>query len=1496
MRYALLIALSLFAQIASAYTYTCPAGKECVQMQPTQWCHQIFAASCVSPAASNQCPEVTSSGFVGGRSYEQQTTASIQSAICGGAGYTAGIIIGPAATEYFPGDPSAVSWKYQLWSARMWHPADPPGSNGSIATWQYYAYRNWYCPAGWNSTFEYINGYAVWHCEHTRVSACEGNCPTQNPVRPFAQEKRLTVADFSGGGGLDVVRRYNNQSRYPADPQAASMLGPRWSTNWESRLEPNGASNVRVLRPDGTQIQFSLSGGLWSPWQGETSTLAAVAGAPEGTAAWLFRDRNDRVEAFAADGRLLYVEQRDGSRFDLQYDTNSRLQRVTDRDGRSIDFEWGTIYDGTVARFTRLVGVTTPDGSEITYHYEPAYGRLESVADPTSTRATYLYNEPALSTYTREDKYYTITGILDPSGQRYSTYRYDANGLVTESGLAGGAGINTFTLGSNYVDIVSSEGVERRVFSLIAGAQRVTQITRRACTGCAVLYSSTFGYDANGYRNRITDFNGNTTNITYDSRGRQMLRVEAANTAQQRTVETDWHTEFNQPLERRIKNVQGALISRQTFTLDTDGNVLASSEIDPVSGASRTTTHTYDPDGRILTTNGPRTDISDLTTYTYYPSDDATCASAPTTCPHRKGDLQTVTNAAGQVAQYLRYDGAGRLLESVDPNGVYTTLTYHPRGWLTSRTVGGLTTSITYDAVGQVIKTTQPDGSFVAYTYDAAHRLTGIADNLGNRIDYTLDAAGNRTAEATKDAAGVLKRSLTRVYDQLGRLSQSIDAMGAITQQTYDANGNADLGTDALGRGTDQDVDPLNRLKKSLRDVGGVAANTGYAYDAQDNLTEVTDPNGLKTHYSYNGLNDLTQLSSPDTGTTTYTYDAAGNRLSQTDARGIATNYSYDALNRLTDIAYPDAALNVHFSYDLAAGACAAGEQSAVGRLSGFTDASGNTALCYDPLGRLTRKQQTTAGIALTTTYAYAANGRLAQMTTPGGMIVSYGYDSAGRISGIDTQLPGEPSASAVIGDVHYLPFGPIDQITFGNGRIQTRSYDANYAIDQVSSTGANGLSLDFAVDAVGNLTQVTSGAAGNLLAYDGVDRLTEVKQLNNDLIEAFAYDATGNRTAHTDSAGITPYSYTAGSHRLSAVGTTTRSLDAAGNTTAIGGTTFTYDARNRLSAATVAGQTTQYQYNARGERVSKAGTASTIFVYDEAGHLLGEYASDGSVRAEYVWLGDLPVAIRTTNNTLAYLEPDHLGTPRGVIDPTRDVAIWQWPLLGNAFGDAAPITDPDGDSVAFNLNLRFPGQYFDAETGLHYNYYRDYEAGTGRYVESDPIGLAAGMATYGYVGGNPVNSIDLYGLDGQNWRPPVIPVAPAPAPSSPVRGPISALAVVCASNPIACAVVLCAIPNSTSACDTIYRTPQCDNEDKPCPPCRFSDGTIVPVGTIGYRLDRVPPSKPHYPYPGDHFNLFRVNQNPNNCQCFWQPAGAADGSGGLPPPIGSIPIQPFMN
>ena len=110
------------------------------------------------------------------------------------------------------------------------------------------------------------------------------------------------------------------------------------------------------------------------------------------------------------------------------------------------------------------------------------------------------------------------------------------------------------------------------------------------------------------------------------------------------------------------------------------------------------------------------------------------------------------------------------------------------------------------------------------------------------------------------------------------------------------------------------------------------------------------------------------------------------------------------------------------------------------------------------------------------------------------------------------------------------------------------------------------------------------------------------------------------------------------------------------------------------------------------------------------------------------------------------HIEPDHLGSPRKVIDPSRGTALWDWPILGNAFGTAAANDDADGDGNATALNLRFPGQQYDAATGLHYNYFRDYDPSTGRYVESDPIGLNGGVSTHGYVLGRPITRVDPRG------------------------------------------------------------------------------------------------------------------------------------------------------
>jgi RHS repeat-associated protein len=151
----------------------------------------------------------------------------------------------------------------------------------------------------------------------------------------------------------------------------------------------------------------------------------------------------------------------------------------------------------------------------------------------------------------------------------------------------------------------------------------------------------------------------------------------------------------------------------------------------------------------------------------------------------------------------------------------------------------------------------------------------------------------------------------------------------------------------------------------------------------------------------------------------------------------------------------------------------------------------------------------------------------------------------------------------------------------------------------------------------------------------------------------------------------------------------------------------------------------------------------------------------------QMIWLDGLPVGVMVGATPgvaakLHYIQADALGTPRVIIDPVRDVAVWRWDLSGEAFGDSAPNQDPDGDATPFVFDLRFPGQRYDAASGLNYNYFRDYDAATGRYVESDPIGLGGGINTYGYVGGNPMTGTDRRGL------------AAASAPTMPGYQPIN--------------------------------------------------------------------------------------------------------------------------
>lgn len=242
----------------------------------------------------------------------------------------------------------------------------------------------------------------------------------------------------------------------------------------------------------------------------------------------------------------------------------------------------------------------------------------------------------------------------------------------------------------------------------------------------------------------------------------------------------------------------------------------------------------------------------------------------------------------------------------------------------------------------------------------------------------------------------------------------------------------------------------------------------------------------------------------------------------------------------------------------------------------------------------------------------------------------------------------------------------------------------------------------------------------------------------------SYLYDADGNRSQQTVNSVLTSYTYGTTNNRLTKVNTTGWSYDADGSLTKDGTFTYSYDDSERLSTVTKSGLAVNYLYNGLGQRAEKTinGT-STVFIYDEAGHLLGEYTPSGTLIAEHIWLNDRPIAVITPTGTY-YVHTDQLNTPRYITNASKQL-VWEW--LSDPFGTSAPNQNPSGLGT-FTYNLRFPGQYYDAESGNNYNYFRDYDPSIGRYIESDPVGLVGGFNTFIYGLNNPPRYKDPLGLD----------------------------------------------------------------------------------------------------------------------------------------------------
>jgi RHS repeat-associated protein len=546
------------------------------------------------------------------------------------------------------------------------------------------------------------------------------------------------------------------------------------------------------------------------------------------------------------------------------------------------------------------------------------------------------------------------------------------------------------------------------------------------------------------------------------------------------------------------------------------------------------------------------------------------------------------------------------------------------------------------------------------------------------------------------------------------------------------------------------------------------------------------------------------------------------------DPPHLGESIKYDAENRLTLIDFPSDT-DISYSYD----SCVNGK----GRLCSVTDQAGSSSYEYTVKGQLAKETKNLLGVNYVTQYGYDMNGNLTSIVYPGGRSVTYGYNyAANRVSSV------QQNGGNVASGIAYEPFGGLKSLTYGNGLTRSVGYDSQYRLSTLQTGGVQNLTYGF--DGNGNITAITdnlNGGNSKTYGYDALDRLSSAAGPWGSI--GWSYDPVGNRLTQTDSSGTATYNYQSGSNRISGISgaeNTSYSLDANGNATAASGSGYTYNQNQRLIHAAAA-QSADYLYNAQGQRAIKTvGGQVTVYHYDQAGHLLAETDANGTVQVDYLHLDGQPLAKIDATGT-SYIHPDHLGTPQLMTD-SQGAVVWQ--IQARPFGDSPTITGTQ------TLNLRFPGQYYDAESGLHQNWFRDYQPNLGRYVEADPIGLRGGdLNLFGYAKNNPVYYYDLVGKNSEAIRwgmwgtitiGAILTTIPEPSTTAIGLTMLGGVALTIAGD-----------------------TPRCNEK---CPPCE-----PYPVGTLGYQGPEVH-SRGRYAGKS-HYHLFIVEQIPSTCQCIWKEA-----------------------
>ncbi len=677
-------------------------------------------------------------------------------------------------------------------------------------------------------------------------------------------------------------------------------------------------------------------------------------------------------------------------------------------------------------------------------------------------------------------------------------------------------------------------------------------------------------------------------------------------------------------------------------------------------------------------------------------------------------------------SERFRYDEQGRLFET---SGYRTDI--------------AAPTRVDWKSEAHESRISFPDGGELAVlALDANRRPTRIQADGQAPIDLRYDGRG-RLAAASRGADEVRFQ-----YDRAGRMSRASNNKPA-----------------SVGAGHARDLHPPQ-----------IARATRTDWDKLGNRTAVTDGKGNPTHYGVDDFGRQVFIQSPDTGLTLFEYDAADNLRRKIVAGGSAAEFDYDAGDRLVSARVGSD--ETRFKW----------REGAVERVASILSPQSFELYDYDESGRITSHLRKIGERSYRTAYRYDEDGRLHQQTLPDGRRLRYRYHKDGAHAGqleailqVRRLKPDVPLITGLNDEERDSQFS--DWIAAND--LVTGIHRENNRLARLTIGGLHDFAYHYSLG--GHIAGIDdSDQAVARYRFDEAGRLDFA--LTPEALYGYRYDANGNRSRLVVNGRHTSYDYARDSNRLLGIDAQPASWhpplapapesvffdpvalkpaaqaaarhNGAGALEQLGNLRFSYNANGQLEEVWSGGaKLASYRYNSRAQRIEKlrhafppplvggdkgegAAPEITHYIY-EGDQLVAEATAAGEIQAQYLYLGHHPVALLTAEQTFA-IHTNHLGAPIAVTDPTRRL-VWQARYA--PFGRAEVNEDPDGDGERLTLNLRLPGQYEDTETGLHYNHHRYYDPDLGRYLSSDPLGLAGGLNTYTYAANDPVNYVDPTGL-----------------------------------------------------------------------------------------------------------------------------------------------------